>query len=66
MLEREINRTQSSLESFQEEVDNLKAEWMTPLEAIISQISQNFAKFFRKLDCAGEVELDAGPDPVRE
>ncbi|CAG7733839.1 unnamed protein product [Allacma fusca] len=44
------------------EMEQLKVDWLGPLEDLIQRINDNFCKFFRQMQCVGEVTLDPGED----
>ncbi|KAK3717890.1 hypothetical protein QZH41_014890, partial [Actinostola sp. cb2023] len=53
----QVNSQSTDLQSKQQEINDLKERWLTPLEELISQINTKYGQFFRMMGCAGEVSL---------
>lgn len=56
-LEEKLISDEKKLETWQENIDNLKSRWLPQVENIISRINQNFGVFFKEIGCTGEVVL---------
>ncbi|KAK2163851.1 hypothetical protein LSH36_73g01022 [Paralvinella palmiformis] len=46
-----------------EDTENVKREWLTPLQKLISKINKNFSYLFTCMKCAGEVDLNIPENP---
>ncbi|XP_031560445.1 structural maintenance of chromosomes protein 5-like [Actinia tenebrosa] len=53
----QVESQESDLQSKQQEINDLKERWLTPLEDLISKINIKYGQFFRMMGCAGEVSL---------
>lgn len=64
VLQEQINQLEISLEVNKKEVDALREKWLNPLQALVNQINNSFSSHFQAMNCAGEVLLDAGENPL--
>lgn len=48
----------------QQDIEDMKEQWLGPLRDLIGRISHNFTNFFRSMRCAGEVDLAVPDNPV--
>lgn len=51
-------------EKMSKEIEELQKKWLQPLEQLIEKINANFSAYFAAMDCAGEVTLSHGENPV--
>ncbi|XP_006816752.1 structural maintenance of chromosomes protein 5-like, partial [Saccoglossus kowalevskii] len=59
-LAAQVEKKKVMLEKHQQEIADIKVKWLTPLQELISRISDRFAYFFKCMGCAGEVDLYKG------
>ena len=55
-----VDETESEVEQKQTDLDKLTAEWKPELNRLISVVNDNFAEYFRRFKCCGEVSLADG------
>lgn len=63
-LEKETALKQAALDKHQADIEDVKVRWLEPLKTLISKINENFGRFFRSMNCAGEVDLNVPANPV--
>lgn len=57
-LNENLIKLQNNLTINTREIDELKEQWLVPLQVLVGEINKNFSKHFRDMKCAGEVSLD--------
>lgn len=55
---------EKSVANWEADMQTLIEKWITPLEEFITKISENFASYFKKINCAGEVKLHKPENPL--
>ena len=63
-LKAELERQSVKLEEHTDLMADAKTKWREPLGILVSEINKHFSHFFRKLDCAGEIDLSVPENPV--
>ncbi|XP_066460282.1 structural maintenance of chromosomes protein 5 isoform X2 [Eleutherodactylus coqui] len=53
----ELHRKKTELESFRQNILQVKEDWLTPLKQLVEKINEQFSSFFRSMQCVGEVDL---------
>ena len=62
----ELEQRDDALHRHQAEVEEIKAQWLGPLQDLIQRIDKNFSHFFSNMKCAGEVDLNVPENPVSQ
>lgn len=57
-LQEDLKNQTKVLEKQRTDTENIKQEWLPPLQELISKINNNFSHFFSSMKCAGEVDLN--------
>ncbi|XP_067207450.1 structural maintenance of chromosomes protein 5 [Linepithema humile] len=63
-LKKYIEEKTVELEKISKEIEELKKKWLQPLEELVEKINANFSAYFAAMDCAGEVTLSHGENPM--
>ena len=42
----------------------MRAQWLGPLNELLERINANFSTYLSMMDCAGEITLEEGENPV--
>uniref|UniRef100_A0A8C4WTA5 Structural maintenance of chromosomes protein 5 n=1 Tax=Gopherus evgoodei TaxID=1825980 RepID=A0A8C4WTA5_9SAUR len=53
----ELEEKKNELESYRQNISQVKERWLTPLKQLVEQINEKFSNFFSSMQCAGEVDL---------
>lgn len=64
ILKKYIAENTDKIERMAKEIEELKEKWLQPLQQLIEKINTNFSSYFAAMDCAGEVTLSHGENPV--
>ncbi|XP_073399825.1 structural maintenance of chromosomes protein 5 isoform X2 [Dendrobates tinctorius] len=55
----ELNKKKTELESFRQNIVQVKEHWLIPLKQLVEKINNEFSSFFSSMQCVGEVDLHA-------
>ncbi|XP_077105180.1 structural maintenance of chromosomes protein 5 isoform X2 [Ranitomeya variabilis] len=55
----ELNRKKTELDSFRQNIVQVKEHWLIPLKQLVEKINKEFSSFFTSMQCVGEVDLHA-------
>ncbi|XP_063151213.1 structural maintenance of chromosomes protein 5 isoform X2 [Candoia aspera] len=53
----ELEEKKKELDSYRQNISEVKERWLNPLKQMIDQINEKFSSFFRSMQCAGEIDL---------
>ncbi|XP_074850880.1 structural maintenance of chromosomes protein 5 isoform X4 [Carettochelys insculpta] len=53
----ELEEKKNELDSYRQNISQVKERWLTPLKQLVEQINEKFSSFFSSMQCAGEVDL---------
>ncbi|XP_044128806.1 structural maintenance of chromosomes protein 5 isoform X1 [Bufo gargarizans] len=53
----ELYKKKTELESFRQNILQVKEDWLIPLKQLVEKINEQFSSFFRSMQCVGEVDL---------
>ncbi|KAL2087377.1 hypothetical protein ACEWY4_016205 [Coilia grayii] len=56
-LEKELEEKKNALDTYRQNISEVKERWLNPLRQLVEQINERFSDFFRSMQCAGEVDL---------
>lgn len=59
-LKKRIERKEEEGRNYFEHIAQVKNNWITEVESLISTINENFSRFFANMNCAGEVSFYNG------
>ncbi|KAM3937661.1 structural maintenance of chromosomes protein 5 isoform 2-T2 [Leptodactylus fuscus] len=57
VMTKELHRKKTELESFRQNILQVKEDWLIPLKQLVEKINEQFSGFFRSMQCVGEVDL---------
>ena len=60
----ESKKCSEELAAHRQEIAVIKTQWIEPLQELLSQINDNFGRFFQSMNCAGEVDLNIPDNAV--
>ena len=60
VAKQKVGDTQSEVADKQAQLDELREEWQPELHRLVSVVNDNFAAYFRRFRCTGEVSLSDG------
>ena len=60
VAKQKVGDTQSEVADKQAQLDELREEWQPELHRLVSVVNDNFAAYFRRFRCTGEVALSDG------
>ncbi|XP_069619647.1 structural maintenance of chromosomes protein 5 [Ranitomeya imitator] len=55
----ELHRKKTELDSFRQNIVQVKEHWLIPLKQLVEKINKEFSSFFTSMQCVGEVDLHA-------
>lgn len=55
---------QDAQQAHRDKIEEIKENWLNPLQHIIEKINIQFSDYFKQIKCAGEVHLKTPDNPV--
>ncbi|XP_050769481.1 structural maintenance of chromosomes protein 5 [Gymnogyps californianus] len=52
-----LEEKKNELDSYKQNISQVKERWLNPLKTLIEQINEKFSNFFSSMQCVGEVDL---------
>ncbi|KAF2810245.1 P-loop containing nucleoside triphosphate hydrolase protein [Mytilinidion resinicola] len=62
ITEAKLSDLNAELEQIQNEITEIRAEWEPQVDALVERISDGFSRNFKKIGCAGQVQIDKHED----
>lgn len=59
-LKEKMDEAKGRLEDTDSQIEELRRQWLTPLQEIVGRINEKFSNAFERMGCAGEVSLYTG------
>ncbi|KAJ0171701.1 hypothetical protein K1T71_012464 [Dendrolimus kikuchii] len=60
LLRSQVSNSSSMNEVLEKKMEELRSQWLPPLESLLQKIDKGFGEMFAKMGCAGEIKLDKG------
>ncbi|EFN85556.1 structural maintenance of chromosomes protein 5 [Harpegnathos saltator] len=64
MLTEIVEKKIAEVNVINQKIEELKGQWLKPLEKLVEKINVNFSEYFSAMECAGEVTLSHGENDL--
>ena len=61
-LEKKLKQEEEDITELRNRIAQLRSVWLPKVENMVSAIDKNFSKFFKRINCTGEVRLKTDPN----